>query len=181
MVVYVCVMSQLDHPRMRNQVEWHREFQQKKYVFSRRCWDLNFTMSKKIVNIFLLFSQVFKKVTFLHLSGLLKILRPLNFYRRTPWGLTFPKNRKIIPVGGNRTCGQGIDCQDCDKNSRQLALFFEKMAAWMEFRLKKWFPVAEKLAQLWIRGNKTARDNCSNTPTSCMSLKDYKQNRGLKS
>ena len=55
------------------------------------------------------------------------------------------KNHKIIPVGGNRTCGQGINCQDCDKNSRQLALFFEKMAAWMEFRLRKGFTGSRSL------------------------------------
>ncbi len=93
MVVHVCVMSQLDHPRMCNQVEWHLEFLKKIGLFSCRSWD--FYYEQKIVNNFLLLSQIFKKVTFLHFPRLFTILRPLNFYRRTPWGLTFPKTTKL--------------------------------------------------------------------------------------
>ncbi len=65
----------------------------------------------------------FQKVTFLHFSRLFKTLRPLKFYWQTPRGLTFSK-LQIYSCGRSRTCGQGIDCQGCDKNSRHLAIFY---------------------------------------------------------
>ena len=61
----------------------------------------------------------------------------LNFLKRWPFCIYLDFKRhcdlkndigglpKTVKYVNNRLCGQGIDCQDCDKNSRQLALFFE--------------------------------------------------------
>ena len=96
-------------------------------LFSCRCRDLIFPATKNGKFCY------FKKVTFLHFSRLLRPLRPLNFFIGRPSRSVLSKNRKIIPVGGNSTFGHGIDCQDCYKNSRLLAVFFEQLAAWIGF------------------------------------------------
>ena len=88
---------------------------------------LNFYYEQKIVNNFLLFSQLFKKVTFLHFSRLFKILRPLNFYRRTPRGLTFPKTAKLSLWAVTARVGRA-----------SIVKIVTKTADNLRFSLKKW-------------------------------------------
>ncbi len=68
-------------------------------------------------------------MTFLHFSRLFKhILRPLNFYQRTPRGLTFPKTTKLSlwAVIGRRV------------GRASIVEIVTKTADNLHFSLKKW-------------------------------------------
>ena len=85
--------------------------------------------------MFLLFLNNLKRWSF---CIFLDFLRHF-FIGRHPEVWPFQKPQNYPCVCDNRTCGQGIDCQDCYKNSRLLVLFFEKLTAWIEFWLRKGF------------------------------------------
>ncbi len=66
-------------------------------------------------------------MTFLHFSTLFKILRPLNFYRQTPRGLTFPKTAKLSLWAVTARVGRA-----------SIVKIVTKTADNLRFSLKKW-------------------------------------------
>ncbi len=82
-------------------------------------------------------------MTFLHFSRLFKTLQPLNFYRRTPRGLTFPKTAKLFLWA---VTGRALIVKIVTKTANNLRFFLKKWQREWNFGSVYWKrePVAEK-------------------------------------